>query len=99
MSPGADNQARALPGNVLLHRQRRVAECLAELLRRLLLPGVNLASIDDHVVVVGHSIDLDDAELIMCDVHRSLRPKIVQDLAVAVSAELYLHTPGRRRVQ
>ena len=49
---------------------------------------MDLASIDDHVVVVGHSIDLDDAELIMCELHRLLRPKIVQDLAVAVSAEL-----------
>src|SRR5262249_22799750 len=69
--PSADDQARALPRNVFFRGQRRVAKRLAELLGRLFLPSVDLASIDDKVAFVGHSVDIDRTELKMSEPHCS----------------------------
>ena len=49
-----------------------MAKRVAELLGRLLLPPADVASIDDHVVLVGHSINVDDTELKVFELHGSL---------------------------
>jgi hypothetical protein len=57
VSPGADDQPTAFPGNVLLYRERRMPEGITEFLGRLLLSLADLPSIDHHVVLMNDAVD------------------------------------------
>src|SRR5215475_1001078 len=59
---GADDQPSAFPRDLFLRRKRRVAETLSEFLGRLLLTLADLATVDDHVVLVSDAVDADRTE-------------------------------------
>src|SRR2546423_3257271 len=65
----ADHQPPAFPGDVLRCRQRRVAVGAAEWLGGLLLSLPYAAAIDHDVVLIGHAVDLDGAELERAEAH------------------------------
>jgi hypothetical protein len=58
----ADDKAPALPGDILLDGERRVAEFLAELLGWLFFALANLSAIDHDVVFVCQAIDANGTE-------------------------------------
>ena len=68
----ADDKLSALPGNFLFHGDGRVAEFVAEFLGEFLLPFLDLAPIDDYVMLVRLAVDLDRAERAISDTYRSL---------------------------
>src|SRR5215831_4139109 len=68
----ANDQLTALPGNLLFSGERRVAKLVAEFFGGLLLPFLDLAPIDDDVVLVRLAANLDRAERAISDTHRSL---------------------------
>ena len=57
--PRADNQPPALPGDILLSRERRVPKGSPKPFGRLLIPFADVAPIDDNVAIIGRSIDTD----------------------------------------
>src|SRR6266851_9782293 len=69
ISSGADYEASALPGHLLLNRDRSVPELLAEFLGGLLLALANLAAVDDHVIFEGDTVDFDRTEVKFAEVH------------------------------
>src|SRR5215472_3570194 len=76
----ADDQLVALPGNLLFNGERRVAELVAEFLREFLLPFLDLAPIDDDVVLVRLAVDLDRAERTISNAHTSLASSYCQQV-------------------
>src|SRR5206468_10683625 len=65
----ADDQASALPRDLLLDRKRSVIEFGAEGFRRFLLPHLQPATVDDHVALVALAVNLDAAEREVVDAH------------------------------
>src|ERR1035438_5387836 len=51
------HQPTAFPRDLLLQRERRVSEGVAELLRGFLLSFANLTSVDHHVIAVLNAVD------------------------------------------
>src|SRR3989440_12696615 len=72
MGAGPDNEPLASPGDFFPHRKRRVAELFAELLGRSFLPFANFASVDDHIMGVALSLDLDLAKFDQSCFHFSM---------------------------
>src|SRR5438105_10352253 len=66
LRPGADDQPGALPGDLLLDRERRVAELVAKAFRGLLLAQPDCAAIDHDVTVEGPAIVADGPERHCC---------------------------------
>src|SRR5437870_2199626 len=68
----ADHQPAALPGDLFLRGQRRVAESVAVFFGRLLLAFAYLSAVDHYVVLVGHAIDADRTKGERFDLHQPL---------------------------
>jgi hypothetical protein len=62
VSASANDQLASAPGEVLVSRERSVPEFIAVWLRRLLLPFPYPATLDDDVVLVLLTLDLDRSE-------------------------------------
>jgi hypothetical protein len=87
---GADDQPAAAPGDLLIGRERCVAVSSPLGFRGLLDPLAHLTVIDDDVVIVGASVDLDRSELDQLCLHfipsnthiprpsRAVRPSVRQ---------------------
>src|SRR5215831_9643600 len=56
---GPHDQTPAFPGDLLVHRERRVTELVAELLGRLLLPLANLSAVDHDIMVIDDTVNSD----------------------------------------
>src|SRR6058998_2625545 len=67
--PRADDQASALPRDLLLDRKRSVIEFGAEGFGWFLLPHLQPATVDDHVALVALAVNLDAAEREVVDAH------------------------------
>src|SRR6266487_5937433 len=72
MGAGPDNELLASPGNFFPVRKRSVAELFAELLGRSFLAFPHFAAIDDHIMRVALSLDLDLAKLDQSRFHISM---------------------------
>jgi len=59
MGPRADDQAGSAPRELLVGRERSVSELVAVWLRGLLAPPAYSTSVDDDVVLIRSSFDLD----------------------------------------
>ena len=69
MGPGADDQAGSAPGDPLVGRERSVAELDAVWLRGLFAPLAHRTSVDDDVVLICSSLDLDRPESEKSHIH------------------------------
>src|SRR5207302_10822951 len=65
----ADDELVALPGYVLVNRERRVAELLSKFLGGFFLAFADFAAINDDIVFVGAAIDLDGAKREFVEAH------------------------------
>src|SRR5262249_51992550 len=92
----ADDELPALPGNLLFHGDRRVAELVAEFLGGLLLPFLDLAPIDDHVMLVRLAVDLDRAKRAISDPHGSLDSSYYLLVSVCNSRVAAVGTQGKQ---
>src|SRR4029077_4476363 len=72
MCAGPDNEPLASPGDFFPGRKRRVAKLFAELLGRSFLPFPHFAAVDDHIMRVAFSIDLDLAKFDQSCFHFSM---------------------------
>ena len=69
VGPGADDQAGSAPGDLLVGRERSVSELVAVWLRGLLSPLAHSTSVDDDVVLIRSSLDLDRPESEKSHIH------------------------------
>ncbi len=77
----ADDQATALPGDLLFQGDRGVSELLAEFLRGLLPTFAHIRTVDHHVVLISNAVDSDRTKGKLLDAHTYLRD-IVLPLAI-----------------
>ena len=68
-----NDQPVTFPGNLLLDGQRSVTKVVTKFFGWLLIPLANLSSIDDHVVLVRHTVDADRAKRKSVENHRGNR--------------------------
>ena len=69
VGPGADDQAGPAPGELFGGRERSVSELVAVWLRGLLAPFAHITSVDDDVVLIRSSVDLDRPESEKSHIH------------------------------
>ena len=69
VGPGADDQAVSAPGELFVDRERSVSELVAVWLRGLLAPFAYITSVDDDVVLIRSSVDLDRPESEKSHIH------------------------------
>ena len=69
VGPGADDQPASAPRQLLVGRKRSVSELVAVWLRGLLGPFAHGASVEDDVVLVRSSLDLDRPEPAESHIH------------------------------
>src|SRR6266571_7372767 len=65
----ADDQATALPGDLLFHGDRGVSELFAEFLRGLLLTLAHVPTVDHHVVLISNAVDSDRTKGKLLEAH------------------------------
>mgnify|MGYP003910034489 CR=1 FL=1 len=69
VGPGADDQPGSAPWELLVGRERSVSELVAVWLRGLLAPFAHITSVDDDVVLIRSSVDLDRPESEKSHIH------------------------------
>src|SRR5262245_58905441 len=72
MRAGPDNEPLASPGDFFPDRQRRMAEPFAELLGRSFLALPHFAAVDNYIMRVAFSLDLDLAKFHQSYFHISI---------------------------
>ena len=91
VGPGADDQPGSAPRELLVGRERSVSELVAVWLRGLLAPFAHGTSVNDDVVLVRSSVDLDRPEPEESHIHHvpphpSVRKSNTSESTLIVSA-------------